>query len=70
MPKNNTINLSTIYKPHPRQVLFHQSPHTGRLFGGAIRGGKTIAGVAECVELCLDYPGNVGLVARQTLPAK
>ena len=35
----------------------------------AIRGGKTLAGVAESVQLCLDYPGNVGLIARQTLPA-
>ncbi len=69
MAKNSTIALESLYKPHPRQVLFHQSPHKGRLFGGAIRGGKTIAGVAESIMLCLDYPGNVGLIARQTLPA-
>ncbi len=62
-------DLSSIYKPHGRQVLFHQSPHKGRLFGGAIRGGKTKAGVAEGVQLSIDYPGNVGLMARQTLPA-
>ena len=63
------IDLSYIYKPHPRQVLFHQSPCKGRLFGGAIRGGKTKALVAEGIELSLDYPGNVGLMARQNLPA-
>jgi hypothetical protein len=64
-----SIDLSKLYKPHPRQVLFHESPHKGRLFGGAIRGGKTVAGVRESIQLCLDYPGNVGIVARQTLPA-
>jgi hypothetical protein len=63
------IDLGKLYKPHPRQVLFHQSPHKGRLFGGAIRGGKTKAGVAEGIQLSIDYPGNVGLMARQTLPA-
>lgn len=65
----NKIDLSKLYKPHPRQVLFHSSPHKGRLFGGAIRGGKTVAGVAECIQLCIDYPNNVGLICRQALPA-
>ena len=64
-----SIDLSKLYKPHPRQVLFHQSPHKGRLFGGAIRGGKTKAGVAEGIQLSIDYPGNVGIMARQNLPA-
>jgi hypothetical protein len=63
------IDLTEIYKPHPRQILFHQSPEKGRLFGGAIRGGKTKAGVAESIQLCIDYPGNVGILARQNLPA-
>ncbi len=63
------IDLTNIYKPHPRQILFHQSPQKGRLFGGAIRGGKTKAGVAEGVQLSIDYPGNVGIMARQNLPA-
>lgn len=67
--KRPLIDLSSIYKPHPRQVLFHQSTARIKLFGGAIRGGKTKALVAEAVQLCLDYPGNVGIMARQTLPA-
>ena len=64
-----SIDLSKLYKPHPRQVLFHQAPEKGRLFGGAIRGGKTKAGVAEAIHLSIDYPGNVGIMARQNLPA-
>jgi len=64
-----SIDLSKLYKPHPRQVLFHQAPEKGRLFGGAIRGGKTMAGVAEGIQLSLEYPGNVGIMARQNLPA-
>jgi len=64
-----SIDLSKLYKPHPRQVLFHQAPEKGRLFGGAIRGGKTMAGVAEGIQLSLEYPGNVGIMARQSLPA-
>ena len=64
-----SIDLSKLYTPHPRQVLFHQAPEKGRLFGGAIRGGKTKAGVAEGIQLSIDYPGNVGIMARQSLPA-
>jgi hypothetical protein len=64
-----SIDLSKLYKPHPRQVLFHQSPEKGRLFGGAIRGGKTVCGVAEGIQLSIDYPGNVGIMARQNLPS-
>ncbi|MDD5551386.1 MAG: phage terminase large subunit [Candidatus Omnitrophica bacterium] len=63
------IDLTDIYKPHPRQVLFHQAKERQKLFGGAIRGGKTKALVAESIQLCIDYPGNVGLICRQTLPA-
>jgi len=63
------IDVSDIYKPHPRQVLFHQATEKTKLFGGAIRGGKTKALVAESIQLCIDYPGNVGLMCRQTLPA-
>ncbi len=68
LPKPS-IDLSKLYKPHPRQVLFHQAPEKGRLFGGAIRGGKTKAGVAEGIQLSIDYPGNIGIMARQNLPA-
>jgi len=65
----SSIDLSKLYKPHPQQVLFHQATEKIKLCGGAIRGGKSKAITAEAIQLCLDYPGNVGIMARQTLPA-
>lgn len=37
------------YKPHPKQETFHTSTAPTRLFLGGNRGGKTVAGAAECV---------------------
>jgi len=64
-----SIDLSKIYKPHPQQVRAHSAKEKIRLFGGAIRGGKTVWLVAEGISLSLDYPGNVGIICRQNLPA-
>ena len=64
-----TIDLSQIYKPHPRQVLAHSAPERFVLYGGAFGGGKTIWLVNESKQLCLDYPGNVGYICRNELPA-
>jgi len=50
-------------------VLFHTAGERFKLFGGAFGGGKTIALVNESIQLCLDYPGNVGYVCRNELPA-
>ena len=69
MPKQPSIDLSELYKPHPQQVKAHTAPERTVLFGGAIRGGKTIWMVAEGIQLSLDYPGNVGVLCRQDLPA-
>jgi len=64
-----SIDLSKLYKPHPRQVLFHSAPERFKLFGGAFGGGKSVALVNESIQLCLDYPGNVGYICRNELPA-
>ena len=37
--------------------------------GGAFGGGKTIWLVNESIQLCLDYPGNIGYICRNELPA-
>ena len=37
--------------------------------GGAFGGGKTLWLVNESIQLCLDYPGNVGYICRNELPA-
>lgn len=68
MPKPS-IDLSKLYKPHPRQVLAHSAPERFILYGGAFGGGKTIWLVNESIQLCLDYPGNVGYICRNELPA-
>ncbi len=71
MPKSNkpTIDLSKLYKPHPRQVLAHSASERYVLYGGAVRGGKTIWLVNEAIQLSLDYPGNVGYICRHELPS-
>ena len=64
-----TIDLSQFYKPHPRQVLAHTASERYKLYGGAFGGGKTVWLVNEAIQLSLDYPGNVGYLCRNELPA-
>ncbi len=64
-----TIDLSELYKPHPRQVLAHTATERYKLYGGAFGGGKTVWLVNEAIQLSLDYPGNVGYLCRHELPA-
>lgn len=66
---SNKIDLSAIYRPHPRQVLAHTAPERYILYGGAFGGGKTIWLVNEAIQLSLDYPGNIGYLCRHELPA-
>ena len=61
------IDLSKIYIPTEKQRLFHSLPHKFKLFGGAMGGGKTMAGCAEALMLSLEYPGNRGVIIRKTL---
>jgi len=63
------IDLSELYKPHPRQILAHSATERYILYGGAFGGGKTIWLVNEAIQLSLDYPGNRGYLARHELPA-
>ncbi len=68
MPKPS-IDLSEVYRPHPQQGKAHLASEKTILFGGAIRGGKTVWMTAEGIQLSIDYPGNVGLLCRQDMPA-
>ena len=65
----NKIDLSDFYKQHSRQKLAHTAPERYILYGGAFGGGKTIWLVNESIQLCLDYPRNVGYICRNELPA-
>lgn len=54
--------------PLPAQEAFHYNPSKNRLYSGAFRAGKTMAGSHEAIKLSVDYPGNVGLICRETYP--
>jgi len=62
-----SIDLSELYKPHPRQMLAHTVPEQNVLYGGGVGGGKTVWLAAEGIQLSLDYPGNRGYLCRQKL---
>jgi PBSX family phage terminase large subunit len=54
------------YVPLPTQLAFHTSPKKFRLYRGGLGSGKTLAGCHEALRLCLQYPKNFGLIARET----
>ncbi len=47
---------------------FHKSRAKIRIFGGGFGNGKTAASVVLALNLCRDYPGSNGLIARATYP--
>lgn len=63
---------NVLFDPSPKQVQFLQAVfdkiHTKILFGGAIRGGKTYAGLGALLLLCRMYPGSIWAVVRDSLP--
>lgn len=64
---NRIINLNEIYEPHTKQKQAHRSKARYILYGGAMRGGKSVWGCMEGLMLSLEYPGNVGLIGRWEL---
>jgi len=62
-----SIDLSELYKPHPKQQIAHTVTEQNVLYGGAVGGGKTFWLAAEAIQLSLDYPNNRGYLCRQKL---
>jgi len=54
------------YQPMPKQAEFHGMNKKFRFFVGGWGNGKTSAGCVEALSLALEYPGSVGLIARET----
>jgi hypothetical protein len=69
MPRDPAIDLSKLYRPFSQQIKAHTAKERFVCYGGAFGGGKTIWLVNEAIQLCLDYPGNVGYICRNELPA-
>jgi len=62
-----SIDLSKLYKPHPKQQMAHKAIEQNVLYGGAVGGGKSYYLAAEGIQLSLDYPSNRGYMCRQKL---
>lgn len=56
----------TSYTPNKQQREFHMSSAKFRCYLGAVRAGKTKAGVWEGIDLSMKYDHNVGLITRKT----
>ena len=63
---DETLKVKIEYHPLPTQERFHLNKKKFRLFRGGYGSGKTLAGNHEALRLSLQYPGNFGLIARQT----
>jgi phage terminase large subunit-like protein len=53
-------------RPHPRQAEFLLTPHREVLFGGAARGGKSVALLTEAAR-DVDVPGYSAIIFRRSL---
>lgn len=54
------------YIPTPFQTDFHNMEQRFKLAEGGVRNGKSVSCIAEGISMSLQYPGNVGLVARKS----
>lgn len=53
--------------PHKQQIKFMNAAEREQLFGGAKRGGKSVALCQKIIALSMAFPGNRGLLCRQNL---
>ena len=62
------MDLQLNYLPLPMQRKFHESKARFRGYIGGFGSGKTLCGCMEAIILSLEYPGNLGVIARKTYP--
>ncbi len=61
------LEVSFRYKASERQIQWIRPYAREKLFGGAKRGGKSVALAMHIALLCMKYPGNRGLLARKNM---
>jgi hypothetical protein len=63
---------TVLFKPFPRQREFQDALASGEylylMFGGAIKGGKTILLLSIVIVLCKIFPGSRWAIVRKDLP--
>lgn len=62
------MRLNRDYLPLPGQQGFHSSSALVKYYCGALGAGKSSTLCVEGIALSVEFPGNVGVVARETLP--
>lgn len=64
-------NVEKLFEPFPKQIEFLKAIFSFRwtfiLYGGAIRGGKTFAGIGALLLLCKFFPGSRWAIVRDSL---
>ena len=63
MPKEIEVQ----YKPFEKQIAAHRAPERYKLYGGALRGGKTVWLCMEGINQSLKYAHNAGFLCRHKL---
>lgn len=61
----NGISIELRRKPHAQQLKFVAAGEPEQLYGGAKRGGKSVALGQKIILLSMAFPGNRGLLARK-----
>ena len=62
------MNISTGYKPQPKQVILHQCKANEILYGGSAGPGKSHALRHDALDWCLRIPGLQVYLFRRTFP--